>query len=337
MRIGYPCINRTIGCRGNRTFQLRSYSEGKLAETVAENLACLREILRFNAGSDILFFRVTSDLVPFASHPICRFDWQNQFRTEFEGLGRFIRSRGMRVSMHPDQFTLLNSLDRAIFERSHRELEYHAQVLDLMGLDASAKIQIHVGGVYGDRNASIARFIERFAGLDAALRRRLVIENDDRQYTLAHCLHISGETGIPVVFDTLHHEINNSGEELARAFPAFTKTWSEADGLPMVDYSSQEPQGRKGRHAETIDRDHFRAFIASTRAFDFDLMLEIKDKETSAIAAVDMLRGNQRFAGAGDRRAGDGEAGGRDDPGPRRAAPTRGQGTFSFPGAKGRR
>ena len=132
MKIGYPCLNRTIGCKADRTFRLKSYSEERLIETVANNLACLEEILRHNVAMRVLFFRITSDLVPFASHPVCRFDWQGHFREQFTRLGAFIREHDIRISMHPDQFTLINSLDEAIFERSRRELLYHAQVLDAL-------------------------------------------------------------------------------------------------------------------------------------------------------------------------------------------------------------
>ena len=151
MKIGYPCLNLTIGCKASRTFRLKSFSEQRLIETVADNLDCLMHILRWNVERRILFFRITSDLVPFASHPVCRFDWLGHFRETFARIGAFIRSHNIRISMHPDPFTLINSRDEAIFERSCRELLYHAQVLDAMELDRTAKIQIHVGGVYGDK------------------------------------------------------------------------------------------------------------------------------------------------------------------------------------------
>jgi len=141
MRIGYPCINWTIGCKGDRTFRLRSYSNKRLIDTVGNNITCLSEMLKFNVKHKILFFRITSDIVPFASHPICRFDWQKHFEKQFEAIGDFIRKHEMRISMHPDQFILINSIDKKILEKSVRELTYHTEVLNLMGLDTSAKIQ----------------------------------------------------------------------------------------------------------------------------------------------------------------------------------------------------
>jgi len=265
-------------------------------ETVENNLNCLGRILRFNLRHNILFFRITSDLVPFASHPICKFDWQGSFGKRFKGIGDFIKSCGMRISMHPDQFTLINSLDIGVFENSVRELVYHAQVLDLMELGTSEKIQIHVGGVYGDKEASMRRFVERFEMLDEIVKRRLVIENDDRRYNLKDCLKTSAEVGIPILFDVFHHEVNNSGETVKEAFELFTLTWKQEDGLPMVDYSSQLTSDIKGKHTETLNLEIFGEFLEETKPFDFDIMLEIKDKEMSALKAIEIASPDDRFS-----------------------------------------
>lgn len=298
MKIGYPCINLSLDCKGDRTFRLKSYSEERLIETVQNNLDCTLEMLRFNVGHHILFFRITSDLVPFASHPVCQFNWQHLFRAKFEEIGDFIKAHGIRISMHPDQFTLINSLDTGVFERSLEELRYHAGVLNLMRLDTSAKIQIHVGGGYGDRGKSITRFMERFGQIDEGIRGRLVVENDDRLYRVEDCLRIHAETGIPVLFDVFHHEANNSGTAIREVFNLVAGTWKERDGIPMVDYSSQKDGERKGRHAQSIDPDAFKKFLEQTRPFDFDLMLEIKDKEQSALKAIEIASDDPRFKGA---------------------------------------
>lgn len=295
MKIGYPCKNLTVGCIGDKTFRLKSYSEERLISTVQNNLQCLLEMLRFNACHGILFFRITSDLIPFASHPICQFDWRTFFADMFNEIGHFIQTHGMRISMHPDQFTLINSIDPAIFERSRAELLYHAAVLDALGLGRSAKIQIHVGGVYGDRPASMARFVERFGMLEEPVKRRLVIENDDRNYTLGDCLGVSSRTGLPVLFDTLHHNVKTSGESFREAIESISGTWANEDGPPMVDYSSQAKGRKPGVHTDSIVLEDFSAFLAETASFDFDVMLEIKDKETSALKAIDAASNDPRL------------------------------------------
>jgi UV DNA damage endonuclease len=295
MRIGYPCINRSIGCRGDRKFRLGSWSDSRFETTVRDNLACLARILEWNRQEGILFFRITSDLIPFASHPVCTFPWQQHFRDELERIGEFVSAAGMRISMHPDQFIILNAPDERIVRRSTAELAYHAEVLDLMGIDTTAKIQLHVGGLYGDPDGSIARFIRVSRRLDPLIQRRLVLENDDTRFGAADCLRIHEETGIPVLFDVFHHTCRNNGEGIGEMLQAAGKTWARSDGTMMVDYSSQHPGKRAGGHADRIDPDDFRRFLRISRPHDMDIMLEIKDKEESALAAITVARADPRF------------------------------------------
>jgi len=290
VRIGYPCINRSIGCTANSTFRLASYSEDRLIRTVQNNLGCLEGILRYNVDKGLLFFRISSDLVPFASHPICSFDWGAHFGKQLRAMGRYIAKQGLRISMHPDQFVLLNSIRDDVVRRSLDELEYHCRVLDTMGLDGSGKIQIHVGGLYGDRESALARFIEAYGSLSEDLRARLTIENDDRLFSLRDCLTIHGKTGIPVLFDTFHHECLNHGESVRDGLRLAQTTWGTKDGSLMADYSTQERGQRTGSDAKTLDSRRFKRFLLETKGIDFDLMLEIKDKERSAVRALEIAR-----------------------------------------------
>ncbi len=295
MRIGYACINQSVGCTSSSTFRLKSYSEERLIETVNNNLECLGRVLEYNLQHNILLFRVTSDLIPFASHPICTFDWQDHFKKQFRKLGRFAKSNGMRLTMHPGQYTVLNSKTKRIVQNSISELKYHVDVLDLFELDPSAKIQIHVGGVYGDKIGSLQRFITNYQQLDESITRRLIIENDEKSYTLKDCLRIHEAIEIPIVFDTLHHTVNNNGESLQSAIQSISPCWDSKDGIPLVHYSSQEPYSRPGKHAEHIDIAHFKRFLEMTQDLDFDVMFEIKSKETAANAAIQAALKDPRF------------------------------------------
>lgn len=291
MKIGYPCMNNSLDCTSASTFRLASYSEERLVQTVTANLACVRRILEYNVAHGLLFFRIGSDIVPFASHEVNTFPWQAHFAADFRALGNYIKAHGMRISLHPDQFVVLNSPNPDIVQRSIAELVYQGSMLELMGLDSTAKLQIHLGGLYGDREAAIARFIAVWHTLPPAVQVRVVVENDDRLFSLQDCLQLHAATGIPILFDNFHHECLNHGEPMAEALRLAATTWHPTrDGIMMMDYSSQSHGERRGKHVASIEEDLFQEFLRELQGLDVDIMLEIKDKEASAHRACTILR-----------------------------------------------
>ena len=295
MKIGYPCINRSLLCTGNKTFRLKSYSEHRFVDTVRNNLDCLQQMLKYNVQHHLLYFRITSDLIPFASHPICTYPWQQEFKSTFEEIGAYIKKHQIRITMHPDQFILLNAKDPDIVQRSIDELTYHAHVLDLLQLDTTAKIQLHIGGVYGDKQASINRFIQTFTSLPSTITQRLAIENDHQRYHVHDCFFVSDQTSIPIIFDYFHHQLYHHADDFINILQKFTQTWKNIDGIPLCDYSSQEPTRQKGSHAHTINLADFRHFLERIQPYDIDIMLEIKDKEQSALKAITLITTDPRF------------------------------------------
>lgn len=289
MKVGYPCINHQLGLTTNATFRLASYSKERLIETVTKNLENLEKILKFNVGHDLLFFRIGSQFIPFASHPVCKVDWKKHFSEKFKTIGKYIKKQSVRISMHPDQFILINALDKKILSRSIAELQYHCDLLDAMHLDSTAKVQIHVGGIYKNKSAAIERFIKRYHSLPKTIKKRLVIENDDRLFSVQDCLAIHKKTKIPVIFDAFHHECLNQGEHSREALENCLSTWQKKDGLPMIDYSSQEKAARKGKHSASLNIRRFKKFLMEMKNLNFDIMLEIKDKEKSALRAKAIL------------------------------------------------
>ncbi|MFA6422313.1 MAG: UV DNA damage repair endonuclease UvsE [Candidatus Buchananbacteria bacterium] len=289
MKIGYPCINLSVNS-GAKTFRLATYSEAKLKEVVENNIFYLNEILQFNIANGLLFLRISSGMIPFASHPVCKVDWADFYKDELKKIGNIIKKNKIRISMHPDQFVLINTPKDQVLENSISELIYHNKLLDSFGLDCTHKIQIHVGGVYDDKQLSIQRFIERYKKLPLKVKKRLVVENDDRLYSLADCLFINKKTQIPVLLDVFHHKCYNQGENMALALKKAAATWSKSDGVPILDYSSQKPHARKGNHIESINARDFADFIKNIGRKDFDIMLEIKDKEKSALKAREILK-----------------------------------------------
>ncbi len=290
MKIGYPCLNHSLGEEAYKTFRLASYSDERFIATVEHNLNYVKRMLDFNIKHGLMFLRISSGIVPFGSHQVLKVDWQERFKDELKEIGSIIKRSDMRISMHPDQFVLINSPRKDVVEASVRDLVWQTGFMDLMGLDSSAKLQIHVGGVYGDRRRAIRSFIANYVQLPSIVKERLVIENDDKSFPLNDCLKIHEAVGIPVLFDNFHHQCINQGETLFEAMMMANDTWDKKDGLMMVDYSEQAPGGVKGKHVNTIDINKFSEFLRATQGMDFDIMLEIKDKEKSALKAIDVLK-----------------------------------------------
>lgn len=291
MKIGYPCINHSIVKKTVSTFRLSSYTEERLIRSIRYNLDTLVEILKYNIENNLMFFRISSEMIPFASHSICKFDWKEYFRSDFIKIGRLIKENDIRISMHPDQFVLINAKNQDIVNNSIKELEYHTDILDLMRLDASAKVQIHVGGAYGDREDSKKKFVSNYKNLlSEKVKRRLVIENDDHIYNLTDCVEIHWTTDIPILFDTFHHQCFGDNLPLIHALQTASDTWyKNRDGIIMIDYSNQEPNERKGKHSNTLDMKQFKEFVLSITSLDLDIMLEVKDKEKSAKNAIKII------------------------------------------------
>jgi len=265
MKIGYPCINQSLGKKTISTFRISSYSEEKSIKAVSYNLKVLKEILSYNIQHDLLFFRISSDIIPFASHPICKFDWETYFKKDLIWIGQLVKEKKIRISMHPDQFVVLNSPNKEVVKNGIREINYQIAFLDAMRLDNSAKIQIHVGGTYNDKISSLDRFIKNYNTLlSEETRSRVVIENDDHRFSLKDCLVIHDKTNVPILLDVFHHEYMNDGHSIQNAISVADKTWiKDKDGVMMMDYSNQEPNFRRGKHANTLDEMKFKSFLLS--------------------------------------------------------------------------
>jgi UV DNA damage endonuclease len=287
----------STGCKPDKSFRLASYNKEKLFSTVNSNLKCILSTLQFNQKNQLLFYRI-ADFIPFASHPVSLpiEEILDHFQLELKPIGKYIQKYDFRISMHPGQYTVINSPKQEVFEKSIQELLYDTLFLDYLGIDFKAKVQIHVGGVYGDKTVATQRFIQNYSALPENIQKRLVIENDDRLFDLQDCLAIHEEIGIPVVFDVFHHSIKNRGEDVVQGIQLAQETWTESiDGTLMLDWSSQQADAKLGRHADTIDINEFFAFIQDTKGLNFDIMLEVRDKEQSALKAIKALKDYERI------------------------------------------
>lgn len=302
MKIGYACLTTGLGMDGYKTCILKNATEENLQQIIAHNLQVLNQMLDYNIQQSIFMFRITSDLIPFGSSPVNTLDWGTIFSEEFQKLGHKIQQHKLRVSMHPGQYTVINSPDEDVVKRAIMDLEYHAKVLDLMGLNGEHKIILHIGGVYQQREEAILRFMKVYEELSLSVKKRLVIENDDKSYHIEDVLRIGFEKKIPVVYDNLHNQVlpaNRERDDLYYIKQA-AKTWSIQDGRQKMHYSQQNPDKKPGSHSKSIEVGTFYQFYQQLKAELGednipDIMLEVKDKNLSARKCILALDQNPKM------------------------------------------
>src|SRR5690606_15808017 len=216
--------------------------------SVAVSIEALHRILGYLREQEIRMYRMTSDFVPYATHPdLPQFHAQiEEHAAGLADLGRRARQLDVRLSLHPSQYVVLNAEDDSIALKSMADLDSQARLLDAMEQGPEAVVVLHVGGVYDDRSGALERFARNHERLSEPARRRLVIENDEASYTVRDCLWIHQRTGAPVVFDHQHHRLNPGGMEAAEAARAALATWP--DGVtPKMHFSSPRLDGRAVR------------------------------------------------------------------------------------------
>jgi UV DNA damage endonuclease len=276
------------------------------------SLACLRDILDHLERHDIRMYRLPTALAPYASHPdLPQFhDQIGECEQELAEVGAIVRERGIRLSSHPGQYTVLNSEREEVRAAAVAELEVQAALLDAMGLGDEAVVVLHVGGGAGGTQAAIERFLRGHEALSARARARLVVENDDRVFGLVDVLEVARRAELRVVWDVLHHRCNDPARlPNSAALALALDTWPPAGAVPKIHYSSprldvEERRVKSGRsvqrrlvlpqlraHADLIDPIGFEAFLRDAPAGrDFDVMLEAKAKDVALLRLREQLQ-----------------------------------------------
>ena len=285
MSIGYACLNIGTPNTNIRSVMQRNATPEKLTEVTTHNLEALEKMINYNIANDIRLYRISSDMIPFGSSPVNTLDWPEIHKEAFDRIGTKIRKAGLRVSLHPGQYTVLNSPAEDVVERAIDDLIYHDKILTALGADQTNKIVLHVGGIYGDKEEALQRFAQNFRRLPATVQNRLIIENDDRLYNIEEVIQLANRLQIPAVYDNLHHAINPppTGKDDRHWIAETAKTWKAADGNQKIHYSQQAPGKRPGAHTDTIDLETFLTFHEQLEDKLIDIMLEVKDKNLSAI------------------------------------------------------
>lgn len=302
IRFGYVAMSAILkDCSPSKTITLNSLMKlnnekarfSRLTAIAKLNIANTQRLLYHNQGHDIKVFRLTSKLIPLATHPIAEnWDWGSDLERELKKLGEYILKNNFRISAHPDHFTLINSPDNKVITSSLKDLEYHHKIFEIMGLDNSAKLVIHIGGAYNNKEEAIKRFIKNYELLPQYLKNRIILENDDKIYTIHDVLKICDEVGAPMVLDLHHHWCTNTDEDIFPYLSAIFSTWNKEKTNPKIHLSSPKSEKDFRSHADFIELESFLSFLENAKQLDrnFDVMIEAKQKDAALFKLMEDIK-----------------------------------------------
>ena len=307
-RLGYACINMTLGgdsvpkkqrVTTNRTCRLATAQAKGLphiASLVASNVRDLHTILQWNEAHDIRLFRMSSEMFPFIAHP--DFSYSISDLDEYAPVSELLRTAGQyaldhnhRLSFHPGPFNVLASPHESVVVKAIAELDATAAICDALGLpaDHNCKINIHVGGAYGDPQAALQRWCANFARLAPSTQARLTVENDDRAslYSVQDLYdHVYSVVGVSIVFDYHHHQFCTGGLSEQQALELAISTWPD-DIIPTVHYSESH-ELHVGNDTPSPKHSVLVHTIPSTYGHCIDIMVEAKGKELAIMPHMEI-------------------------------------------------
>lgn len=287
---GYCCINTTLQKEKKiyigrsmikRTFLDRGIKyAGELAEA---NVRDMIEIIKWNEANGLKMYRMSSDMFPWMSeYELSDLPNFKKINTLLKGAGALASKYGQRLTFHPGPFNVLASLNPNVVKKTIRELNQHAEVMDLMGLPKTpyAAMNIHLNTTQGGKEESMQRFVDNFYELSTSAKRRLVIENDDKekQYTVEDLYKgIHNKINIPITFDYHHHWCHPGELTQEEAVKLASTTWGDVKQL--VHFSScktiHEDATQTNKRAHS---DYIYEFIEDY-GLDLDVEVEAKAKE----------------------------------------------------------
>lgn len=295
MKIGYACINSTLQAAGgittNRGMRQKTFNEKGLnyvSELALQNCRDLVTIVKWNEEMGIKLFRMSSDLFPWMTlYDFTDLPDYDKIANLLKGVGVLAKKYNHRLTFHPSHFNALGSPNPKVVEKTIKELNKHSDIMDLMGLSTTHynKINIHVGGAYGNKQSALDRWCSNFDKLSDNTKSRLTIENDDKanMYSVVELVKgISKRTGVPVVFDYYHHKFCTGGLTEQEALELAASTWPEGI-VPCTHYSESR---RKEHLDESIKAQAHSDLIngpIETYGNKIDVVVEAKHKELAVL------------------------------------------------------
>lgn len=273
----------------------------KLHSVTAQNLQHTKRILHYNIAHEIELYRFSSAIIPLATHPEVMWDFITPFKTEWEELGQLIQKHRIRVSFHPNQFTLFTSPREEVTESAVRDMEFHYKMLEAMNALDQGLINIHIGGAYGDKIKSLARFQQNLKKLPTEIKKRMTLENGDKTYNVEETLMSCEQESIPMILDYHHHMANTGDVDLSLHLQRIFQTWKSFRMVPKVHLSSPKSDQAYRSHSDFVSLEFVLPFFKMAKELneDFDIMIEAKQKNLAMMKLVEEIasaRGVKRIS-----------------------------------------
>lgn len=301
IRLGYvaialnlPKVTSSSTVTYSRYSKINSEGEriNKLKEVTMSNIVDLEKILNYNIANNIHFYRITSNLIPLATHPDVRFNYRQYFKRDFEYIGNIIKDSDMRVDTHPNQFNVINSIKENVVNNTITNLKFQSQLFEDINYK-NGKMVIHIGGAQGGKEESMKRFVDNLKYFPNDIVKKLILENDDKIFTATDVLDICRDTKLPMVLDVHHHICKNEGTDLKKILKNIFNTWDNDVLPPKVHFSTPREFKNDRKHADYINAKDFLEFLYLAKEVvdrDFDIMIEAKKKDLALEKLVKDLK-----------------------------------------------
>jgi len=265
----------------------------KVKRVAKENLFNTLRLLRHCQANGVKLYRFSSKIISLATHPgLTGWDYITELNLPLQELGDFVKHNKMRITFHPDHFTLINTPREAVFQASVADLMHHCSLLDAMRLDDQAKLITHIGGAYGNKKFSLNKFVENWARIPQHIARRITLENDDKIYTARETLYLCQKLKLPMVLDIHHFACNHEKvSHIEDIYPGFVTTWQETGLPPKIHVSSPKSEADFRAHHDYVDANSVYKFLMMAQDFqlDLDVMVEAKQKDKAMFKLVQDL------------------------------------------------
>ena len=292
IRLGYACISKTLNITSSHTitytnYELLNNKEEKLKEITNKNLKNLEEILKYNIKNNIHFYRMSSKIIPLATHPKVKINILELYKEKLKYIGHIINENNLRVDIHLDEYCVLNSTNPNIVNSTINIIKFYKNMLKTMNI--KSYMILHVGSSAFGIEKSITRFINNFKKLDEESKNMIILENDDKIFKIEDVLKICKKLNIPMVLDYHHYKCNRI-DSLEEHIKEIIDTWKNE--TPKMHLSSKKNNKEFRSHHDYINIEDFIELsnILKKQNKNIDIMIEAKQKDMALFKLIRELK-----------------------------------------------